>query len=167
MNAQKVFINDDGNTVIRCPKCGLEREIPVQKLAGKHSLKVKCRCSALFSIEVELRKRYRKDTNLDGFLQKLYLTDVSGRMLYESETTNIKVLNCKIVNISKAGLGVTIMGPHTIEKGDHIKAKFTLDNSARTEIEKKALVKWVKDSELGCEFLDEDKEDKTIAFYLL
>ena len=72
-----------------------------------------------------------------------------------------------ILNISRNGVTLTTVHKHGIEVGDEIKVKFALDNSASTEIEKKARVKWVEGNYMGCEFFETDKNDLTLAFYLL
>ena len=89
------------------------------------------------------------------------------QLLYESKTTDSKPLNCKIISISRNGITLTTVDKHGIRIGDDIKVKFTLDNSASTEIEKKAHVKWVKDNYIGCEFFETYKHDVTLAFYFL
>ena len=54
-----------------------------------------------------------------------------------------------------------------VEEGDHVTIKFTLDNSAATQVEKDAIVKSVINTRIGCEFLDSDRGDATLGFYFL
>jgi hypothetical protein len=62
---------------------------------------------------------------------------------------------------------LTTVDKHGIGIGDDIEVKFTLDNSASTEIERKAHVKWVKDKRIGCEFFEIYRDDVTLGFYFL
>jgi hypothetical protein len=167
MDYKKVFIEDDGKVRITCPECNHAQIVPAKKLQNKHRLKVKCRCTSVFGIQVEFRKKFRKESNLDGFFHKIYLGDLQGETLNESETTHIKAVNCRILDISKEGLGLGLLGEHRIETGDTLKVTFTLDNSADSKIEKKVVVRWVQNNRAGCEFLYTEKEDKMISFYLL
>ncbi|MFQ5981728.1 MAG: PilZ domain-containing protein, partial [Candidatus Heimdallarchaeota archaeon] len=85
----------------------------------------------------------------------------------ESQLTKIKPRNCKIFDISLGGIGITTIGKHNIDEGDYITVKFTLDTPASPTIEKEATVRWVKGNYIGCEFIDTDKNDTNIGFYLL
>jgi hypothetical protein len=167
MEYQKVFIGQDAPAVIRCPYCRKKKIISGEKLIGKHRFKVKCTCESVFGVELNFRQKHRKKTDLDGYVVKLFHEKRRPELLYESETTGSSPLNCKIMSVSRTGIALTIVDKHGIKIGDDIKVKFTLDNSASTEIEKKAHVKWVKDNYMGCEFFDTDKHDLTLAFYFL
>ena len=54
-----------------------------------------------------------------------------------------------------------------LNENDLIILRFTLDNSASSQIEKKAIVRSVKKNYAGCEFFGVDDYDRTIKFYLL
>ncbi len=73
----------------------------------------------------------------------------------------------RITNISKKGIGFLIEGQSSLKTGDQIRAKFTLDNHARSAITKQILVKGVKDHYAGGQFLGADKNDITLGFYLM
>ena len=115
------------------------------------------------------RQKFRKDTDLDGKFVKLFEKLKQGEVLYESETTNLKPVNCKVVNISRDGIGLKTVGKQKLsaKPNEKIQVQFNLDNSASTEINKKAYVRWVKDDLMGGEFVEKDKDDVQIGFYLL
>jgi len=167
MEFQKVFLRDDGTISIRCPACMTEKNIPSQKIPGKHKFKVKCSCDSIFGVQYESRKKYRKQVTLDGTLFKPEKNLRWGKTLSESQETKINPINCQICNISLWGIGLNILDKVKMEEGDLLLVRFTLDNSASTEIEKKIIVRVVKDTYIGCEFFDSDKNDKTLGFYFL
>ncbi|MFC1531906.1 PilZ domain-containing protein [Thermodesulfobacteriota bacterium] len=167
MEFQKVYFRDEGMISIRCPACMIEKDIPSQKISGKHKFKVKCTCGSTFGVQCESRKKYRKQVNLDATLFKPEQNLRWGKTLSESQETNIKPANCQVCNISFGGIGLKILEKIEIEEGDLILVRFTLDNSASTEMEKKVIVRVVKDTYVGCEFFDSDKNDTTLGFYLL
>lgn len=167
MEFQKVFLRKDVTAVIQCSNCRKTKVVSAIKLIGKHRFKVKCSCGSVFGVELDFRQTYRKKADLDGYVVKLFSGKRQPQLLYESKTTDSNPLNCKIINISRNGISLTTVDKHGIGIGDDIKVKFTLDNSASTEIEKKAHVKWVKDNYIGCEFFETYKHDVTLAFYFL
>jgi hypothetical protein len=147
-----------------------EIEIPSHKIPSKYKFRVKCTCNAKFGLQFELRKKYRKRVNLHGTLLKPGQNLKWGKTLSESQETRIKKTNCQITNISMGGVGITILDiveVEEIQEGDILLVKFTLDNSASTEMEKKVIVRVVKGVYIGCEFFEADKNDTTLKFYFL
>jgi hypothetical protein len=167
MKFQKVFVREDVSAVIQCPNCRKTEELSPEKCIGKHRVQVKCTCGLVFGIEIDFRKTYRKKTDLDGYVVKFFQEKRWPKLLYESRTTSSSPLNCKIISISTNGITLNTVAEHGIEMGDDIKVKFVLNNSASTEFEKKAHVKWVKNNYMGCEFFDTYKNDVKLAFYFL
>jgi hypothetical protein len=167
METQKILLGQDGTATIRCPKCRKGRVVSAAKLKGRHRFKVKCTCKSVFGIQLEFREKYRQDTNLDGFVEKLLQAERWGRIIWQSTITNSQSVNCKIRNISVLGVGLTTVGTHEIKEGDHIKVEFTLDTPASPKIVRNAIVRAVKDNYIGCEFFETDKYDPKLGFYLL
>lgn len=167
MEFQKVFVRKDVTAVIQCQNCRKTKVFSAIKLIGKHRFKVKCTCGSIFGVEIDFRQTYRKTADLDGYVIKLFSKKKQPQLLYESKITNSSPLNCKIIGISRNGMTLTTVDKHGIRIGDDIKVKFTLDNSASTEFEKKAHVKWVKNNYIGGEFFEAYKHDVTLAFYFL
>lgn len=71
-----------------------------------------------------------------------------------------------IRDISRAGVGFENMDSVLVSKGDTLRIKFKLDNGKRTLIEKKVIVKIIRDKYVGCEFKDLALEEKELGFYL-
>ena len=167
MEFQRVYPGDDNSIIIRCPSCMTSRVIPSQKIPRKYRFKEKCKCGSVFGVQFELRKAYRKDVSLDGILSKPEQNTKWGRTLSESQVTKVKETNCTICNISLGGIGLRLLDRIGINEDDIFLLKFVLDNSASTKMEKKVIVREVKDDYVGCEFLDSEKNDTILKFYFL
>ncbi|MDX1776355.1 MAG: hypothetical protein R3297_07215, partial [Desulfobulbales bacterium] len=63
----KTFVRPDGSAVINCPHCGRQKTVSVDSYKGsKSTLKIKCSCKNIFTVNLEFRKRVRKRTSLRG-----------------------------------------------------------------------------------------------------
>jgi len=167
MEFQKVFLRDEGTIRVSCPDCKTKRSIITRKIFGKHRFKVKCACGAVFGVQCEFRGKFRKKVDLDGIILTPGQDTRWGRTLSESQETRIAPINCMVRNISLGGVGLKTFSMVDIAVGDPIMIKFNLDNSASSEIEKKGIVRGIKDTFIGCEFLDAEKNDPQLGFYLL
>ena len=167
MGIQNFFVDEDGKFEICCPRCGIRKVALAKDFIGKHKFQVKCKCKSVFGIQLDFRKKHRKKTRLDGFVEIILNKEKWGKIISESITTNCQPLNCKISDISVLGIGLTILAKHEIKKGDGVTIEFTLDNSAFSRIEKNAIVRGVKDDYIGCEFFEADKLDPKLGFYVL
>lgn len=139
-----------------------KRVVSGPRILLEYQIKVRCTCNWVFGVQLEARKKNRKTVDLDGLWTKIYQIKRWGHPLSESLLTN-----CKISNLSLDGIGLTLTGKQAVCEGDHLIIKFRLDTSSSPIIEKEAVVKWVKDNEVGCEFFDKDRHDKTLGLYLL
>jgi hypothetical protein len=159
MEPQKVYVNpDDGRAVLKCPHCGAAKTRYVGKFkGGKRNVKVKCKCQEVYRVSFEFRKAYRKDARLQGFYAKLPQGRDWGKMI--------------VTDISLTGMGFSSMMKHGLKKGDEVKLRFNLDDARGSKIEKKAVVKWVTDTRVGCEFKTSGAEDETsdqaLSFYFM
>ena len=151
MELKKVYVNKDGNAVIVCPHCGKTRTVHVKKFRrSRDALKVKCGCQLDFTVCLEFRGAYRKQTRLPGHYTKM--PESWGEM--------------EVKNVSMTGIGFETLGEHSLEEGDEVTVKFALDDSSRTEVKKRVVVRVVKDNYIGCEFADFVEFDKALGFYL-
>ncbi|MBN2419943.1 MAG: PilZ domain-containing protein [Deltaproteobacteria bacterium] len=171
MKYQKAYIKEDNKVEIQCPSCMKKRILPVDKVPQKYWFTVKCSCGFEFVVQRELRAKYRKNVHLTGMVSSARADKGSkwGKALNESVDSTFES-SCMIINISPIGVGVFLTGHsknRKIKEGDVLLVQFNLDNSASTKIEKMVTVKAVKNNYIGCEFFDDDKEDKNIKFYLL
>lgn len=153
-NITKVYVNQEGLAVLKCPSCEKVRNSKVDKFKGaRHVLKVKCNCGEQFLVNLEFRKTYRKEINLSGKYTLLPEKVHQGTIV--------------VVNMSKGGVGLQISGAHNTKEGDKLILNFALDDAHGSEIEKKVVVRLVQGNYLGCEFIEASSHDKAIGFYLM
>lgn len=171
MDFQKVFRREDQSILIKCPFCMEERNIDPEKVPQKYRFKVKCKCGSVYGIQLEGRTKFRKEVNLEGVILRPEQSDKWGKMLHESMETKIKKITCQITDISMGGIGIKVLDSTEvigeIKEGDGLIVKFTLDNSAETEMDTMVKVKTVRGDYLGCEFSEADKKDTKLKFYFL
>ncbi|MBE9519834.1 MAG: PilZ domain-containing protein [Proteobacteria bacterium] len=154
MEPQKAFVREDGTTVLKCPHCRHARTVSVAKLKDKKKIiKIKCSCQQSYTVSLELRKMYRKDTNLNGQFVNISLNNERGSML--------------VTDVSMGGIGFTVVGRNRIEVDHELEVTFTLDDSHSSVISKQVLVKIVRDKFVGCEFRHAHEYDKALGFYLM
>ncbi len=143
---QKVHVNPDNTAVFTCPDCRTAISQDVGKFKGRsRHLEIKCTCQAIFRVSLEFRRAPRKPTHLEGFYAKLAESEDWGMML--------------VRNISRTGIGLLTYGQHNLREGDELKVKFNLDDLSRSQIEKNAVVRWIQDIHMGCEFMESAQKD--------
>jgi hypothetical protein len=153
MDVQKSFVNTDGIAIIKCPKCGLIKNLPVTQFRGRqHSLKVRCSCNYAWDLLLDFRRHYRKKTELTGTYLLEPPASGGGRLT--------------VLNISRSGVGFSIAGLHAVKIGQKARLQFTLDNKKQTLIDKHVAIRSVKDGYIGCEFVDDRVFEKDLGFYL-
>ena len=148
----KVYVDDNDQAIIICPKCGLKKNIDVMEFRDTHKrLKAKCQCGEVFRLTLEFRKHHRKKVRLAGeyFIQ--------GKN--EKGEINIE-------DISLGGIRFASLKPHYISRNDTVELKFTLDNLMRTEIQTPIEVKWIIDNNVGGQFFDPRSLEKDLMPYL-
>ncbi len=164
MAESEVFVNQENMALFRCPYCEKMKHVSVAKFKNvKHSLQVKCSCGKTFVVDLNFRKKFRKDTKLDGTFRKV---SSQGK----EDFTGKEGVNCKIVNISLGGLGLLLLGSYEIKLGDTLLVLFTLDDKKKSEIKRKVIVRYVGErGGVGTEFSSDDGHayEKTIGFYLM
>ena len=154
MEPQKVFVREDGTTVVKCPYCAHARTVSVQKFKNvKNIVKIKCSCRESYVVSLELRRMYRKSTNLKGSYINLSLDNENGMMI--------------VKDVSMGGIGLQVVGINRIEKNHELIVTFTLDDTHASVIKKQVVVRIVVDNFVGCEFLHAHEYDKALGFYLL
>ena len=138
-----------------CPHCGFSRSVNAAKFKDRRDpVKIRCKCQSAFSVFFEFRRAYRKETHLRGKYSKLPVCEEWGRMV--------------VKNISLTGIGFATFTMPNLKKGDEGTVKFTLDDKRRSDVEKDAVVRVVKDNYLGCEFMEPvGFQDKALGFYLM
>jgi hypothetical protein len=114
-------------------------------------LKANCKCGEVFKFILEFRKHYRKDVRLPGE----YTIKQSG------EKGEIIVRDLSI-----GGIRFTTLRPHQLCTDDTLELKFGLDNPARTEIRRSAKIMWVKDRDVGAQYIEPKLFERDLSFYL-
>jgi hypothetical protein len=154
MKSQNVFVREDDTTVLKCPFCRHARIVSVQKIKDKKKvINVKCSCQEYYSVNLELRKMYRKNTGLNGRYVNLSLNNENGRMI--------------VKDVSMGGIGFEAAGGNRIKKDDELEVIFTLDETHSSDIKKRVVIKMVRDKFVGCEYVQAREYDKALGFYLL
>ncbi len=154
MEPQKAFVREDGTTVLKCPYCRHARTVSVKQIKDKKKfIKVKCSCQKSYSVSLELRRMYRKNTNLKGRYVNHSLNNDTGMMV--------------VKDVSMGGIGFEVIGANRIEKGHELEVTFTLDDTHSSVIKKQVSVRIVRDAFVGCEFQHAHEYDKSLGFYLL
>ncbi|MBU4443911.1 hypothetical protein KJ656_02360 [bacterium] len=154
MEIQKVYVRHDGTTVVKCHNCGTTKTVDAAKLKKRGKpLKLRCSCQAVFQIFFEFRGAYRKKCSLDGYYTKLPVMN--------------EWLKMRIDSISMTGVGFTTLNRDDLRKNDRLMMKIFLDDREKSKIEKRAVVKWVQGRDIGSSFVETDKYDKILGFYLM
>lgn len=154
VETKKVFVEEDGMAAIICPGCGAAKSVNVEKFKGrKKPLTVRCKkCGGNFSILLDFRASVRKEVHLNGCYKK-FGSDKWRRMV--------------VKDIShRSRTGIRIAGAHNLKEGDHVKIKFTLDDTNHSEIERNAVVRWTKDRNVGLDITDSVPYESKLGYYL-
>jgi len=148
----KFYANDANQTTLICPKCGFVKTIDTTNYKKTQKrLKAHCRCGEVFKFTLEFRKNYRKDVRLPG--------EYTIRQSGEKGEIIVK-------NLSMSGIRFTSLRPHQISTDDTLELKFNLDNPARKEIRRSAKVIWVRDHDVGAQYIELRYYKRDLSFYL-
>ena len=149
---KKVYVDDNGQATVICPKCGFEKIVDVTEFKdSKKRLKAKCKCGETFQFTIEFRTKYRKDVRLPGE--------------YIAKETGDKV-EIIIRELSMTGVRFESLKPHQISTNDTLEVTFKLDNPLRKEIRKLVKVIWIKDRIVGAHYTETKFYEKDLGFYL-
>ncbi len=157
---QKIFINEENFATFVCPKCTLSQDTDVTKykqINKEVRLKIKCTCGHLYSVTLERRKQFRKETDIPG---KYSYCDASG---------TVKSGSLVITNISRAGLKLQSRLMQGLQIGDKLNIEFSIGDQVHTLIKKEVIVRVISKLFIGVEFCSYDVSipmDKALAFYL-
>ncbi len=139
METEKAQVNRYDKVEIKCPQCGTTGTQYVGKFRGpKRNVKIRCKCQSHFRVSFEFRKAPRQETDIQGYYATLSHGDEWKKML--------------VTNISVGGVGLLTHAMHELNIGDQLKVRFSLNAVRRSLVEKDAVVRWVADGNIGCEF---------------
>lgn len=153
MTTVKAFVRADNTVTIVCPACKTPKNAAVGAFRNKsHDLKVRCPCGEVFTVHLDFRQHYRKPTDLPGTFKSIIPLGMGG--------------DIQVVDISISGVGITIPGMHSIEKGQTLVLTFTLDDKKQTRLMKEVVVQSVQGNMVGCRFVEREAYQKELGFYL-
>lgn len=153
MNNVRAFVCGDNTATIVCPACNKAKTVSAEPYRNKSVLKVRCSCGEHFSLRLDFREHYRKETSLPGTYTITTPGKVGGGVIH-------------IHNISREGIGFTVTGLHHLEKGLELILDFQLDDKKKTQLRKEAIVRLVEKDYIGCQFVENAAEEKALGFYL-
>lgn len=168
-HTHKVVLRQQTEITVRCPKCGDPKTLSIEKYGKERWLRIICACKLAFDVEFEHRNKFRKQTALSGYMERVgtRVNNVDRLAKVRWETESIVRPNCTVVNLSVDGVGIATGGRHDIKVDDLLRVRFLLDDSVGTIIEKLYLVISAKDEYLGCKNHKPDRHDQKLGFYVL
>lgn len=154
MTEVKVHVRENNSATLVCPSCRTVKHFDAGRYRHqRHVFSVRCRCNQVFSILLDFRRHYRKQTSLHGTYQILSEGGVGGGIIH-------------IHNLSRSGLGFTISGLHAIQQDQVVEIEFQLSDKNKTVLKKQAIVRSVRQNSIGCEFISSSDIDKALGFFL-
>ena len=154
---EKVYITSRQMATFICPKCQKSKTVNVSQYANLDKIikvNVKCPCGYGYTSILEKRKKYRKETNLHGS----YIRIVDGK-----EAGNGLMV---VRDLSTTGMKLQINGAHDCVAGDILKVEFHLDDTQRSLVKKKVIIRNINGKEVGTELAPTEAFDKALGFYL-
>jgi uncharacterized C2H2 Zn-finger protein len=150
----KVHVRDNNTATLVCPACGAVKHFAADRYRhSRHVISVRCRCQNVFSLLLDFRRHYRKQTSLPGTYEILSEGGVGGGIIH-------------INDISRGGLGFTVSGLHRIESGQELQVEFQLNDKKKTVLKRRMLVKSVLQNNIGCQFKDAAEMERALGFFL-
>ena len=157
---EKIYMNKEGNAVIKCPSCGKSKFMDMGKYKDtKKAVKgnIKCPCGHAFSFILERRVNYRKATRL------------MGRFKVVAPVSRKAVGTMMVNDISKSGARIELISDAILQAGDTLTLSFKLDDKHQTQIDIEVKVMTCNKKSVGVKFSSDDISDfniKAIGFYL-
>ena len=154
---EKVYITSKQMATFICPKCQKSKTVNVSKYANLDKIvrvTVTCPCGHAYTSILEKRKKYRKETNLPG----AYLRVVEGKKIGNGLM--------RVRDLSNTGMKLQINGEHDCTIGDVLEVEFRLDDTHRTLITKRVIIRNIMGSYIGTELAPTEAVDKALGFYL-
>ena len=153
METVKAFVRADDTVTIVCPVCKLPKNAAVGAFRNKsHDLKVRCPCGEVFTVHLDFRQHYRKQTDLPGSFKSITPPGMGGEI--------------QIKDISVSGIGFSLSNLQSVERGYTLALSFTLDDKKKTQLVKEVVVQTVQGNFVGCRFVERQAYQKELGFYL-
>jgi hypothetical protein len=152
------YVTADNKTIVRCEKCQRTKVIDVSSLgatAAPLRLSIKCPCGHVTKSILEMRKAYRKTTNLAGD----YIHVVGGNPKGKGKM--------RVLDLSNNGMKLRIESCDNMAIGDMLRVTFYLDNATHSLIEKKLIIRNLSPPLVGTQFAPTESLGKSLGFYLM
>ncbi len=146
----------DGTAKIICPVCLKPKSLDLSSEGNKDAsfkVEVKCPCGNSFNVLLDKRKYDRAELIIPG----IYLNYIEGN---EADREPMTVLD-----LSPFGVKFMLHDQRSVEPGDKLTVMFNLDDTQKTLIKKKVVVRHQNNRDIGAVFYSE-KERKKIKSYL-
>ncbi len=157
----KAYISADQTATFICPQCQKPKILNVSKYLSRNTqikLKVTCGCGHQYVALLEKRKKFRKQTNLNGIYKYTYQSP-DGRHIED-------IGKMTLTNLSFSGLRVKVFFPPRFSVGDKLTVEFKLDDVKKSFVRKEVIVKNIDGLTAGLEFIFNDPYDAILGFYL-
>jgi hypothetical protein len=158
----KAYINSDQTATFVCPQCQKPSLKDVSKYIQRNDytkLKVTCKCGHQYKAQLEKRKKFRKETNLDGIYR------------YTIKTPDNKISEgagkMTVTNLSFTGIRVKVNAPPRFVVGGKLTVEFKLNDVNQSLIRKEVIVQNINGLTAGLEFIFNQSFDTSLGFYLL
>jgi predicted RNA-binding Zn-ribbon protein involved in translation (DUF1610 family) len=155
---QKVFITSKNTATFVCPQCGNATVANVAKYAAidkKVTVKCTCPCGHRYSVSLEKRRQYRKETDLPGFYYYRMRNGITDKG------------SMRVVDISTSGFKLKLGVERHFDAGERLRVEFYLDDKRRTFIKKEVIVRNIKKNLVGTSFAPNQGDDPALGFYLM
>ena len=150
----KLYVRENNTATLVCPSCRTVKHFDAGRYRHqRHTFSVRCRCQHVYSVLLDFRRNYRKQTSLHGTYEIISEGGIGGGIIH-------------ISNISRGGIGFSVSGIHRIEKNQLLQVEFQLNDKNKTVLKKQAIVRTVQKNSIGCEFHFNPDLDKVLGFYL-
>ncbi len=155
-----VLLKDGKTANIACKHCNRQKLLDISEIRAIGTrLKATCACGMEMFIKVELRREHRKNVHLEG----VFIRGRGDRIALKSDDWG-RIL---IDNISRHGIGFKVYDKQDLRINDRFRVKFTLDNTAGSEVQKQVVVRSVAEETIGCQFVGQAPCDVTLGFYMM
>jgi len=157
MAINKVFMNEENKATFVCPECERAKTVDVSKykdIKRAVRVKAKCKCGNQYSVLLERRKYYRKETKLPGYVY--------------GESDNKGPMTVK--DLSRFGIKFELGSKRFLFVGDKVVVEFELDDGHKTLIKKEVKIVSLSGNLIGAEFCNMgnvDLADRRLGFYLM
>jgi hypothetical protein len=121
-------------------------------------IKVRCPCGHQYPVMIERRRQFRREVAFPG----TYTRIVNGREMGRGSMV--------VKDVSRTGLKIRVPDAQHLNAGDTLEVAFRLDDTRKSQIQKRVVIRKKEGGDLGVQFLASDAgnpSDKAIGFYLM